>query len=83
MEPRVTSPAYEPQRGEIRRIARMAALARVVPIGNIGGGPGLRCLAVLLLLHGLGAPLFRLLIRIEPKLAALHRRLARRGQAAS
>lgn len=57
---------------ELPRVARLLLLSRIIPIGNLGGGGGVRCLAVLAVLHLLGRPLFSVLIRYEPQLHALH-----------
>ena len=76
----VTTASLEPRAGEIRRIIKMAAFAKIIPIGNIGGGPGFRCLINLFVVHSLGAPFFTVLIRIEPFLARLYQRLQRARQ---
>ena len=51
--------------------------ARVVPLGNYRGGAGLRCLLVLSVLHSVGQPIFRVLIRYERHLSRLYRLLER------
>lgn len=50
---------------------------RVIPMGNFSGGAGLRCLLVLSVLHAVGQPVFRILIRFERQLSALYRLLER------
>ncbi|MCK9175554.1 MAG: hypothetical protein M0O96_09795 [Desulforhopalus sp.] len=40
------------------RLIRMVIFAKVMPIGNIAGGPGMRCLAVLSVLYYCGWPLY-------------------------
>jgi len=72
MKELVTSTGYDTGRGEIRRLTRLAFLSRVLPLGNFAGGPGLRSLVVLRLLHGAGPLLFRLAIRCENQLHRLH-----------
>lgn len=72
---RVTEKQYDLGRGEIGRVARTSALNKFLPMGNLGGGPGIRCLVVLIILHRLGRPLFRLLIPHEDRLTAFYRRV--------
>ena len=43
---------------ELSRLLKIAMFGKIVPIGNLRGGPGVRCLAVLSLLHYLGYPLY-------------------------
>ena len=57
---------------ELPRVARLLIFNRIIPIGNLGGGGGLRCLAVLAVLHLLGRPLFTVLIRYERRLHSLY-----------
>lgn len=79
---KVTNHRLECGRGDILRTGRLALLDGWVPLGNMAGGPGWRCLAVLTVLHYLGKPLFFVLIRYESQLTALYRRLkqSRGGQ---
>ena len=74
---KVTNQRMEAGRGDILRQSRFALLDRFVPLGSFGGGPGLRCLAVMTVLHYFGRPLFVLLIRYENQLTTLYRRLKR------
>ena len=62
---------------ELLRTFKLAALGKIVPLGNWRGGPGLRCLMVLALLHYLGNPLYRLKARYGHQLGAI-RRIANR-----
>lgn len=57
---------------ECLRVARLLMLNRIIPIGNFGGGGGVRCLVVLAILHLLGRPIFRLLIHYEHRLHSLY-----------
>lgn len=68
----VTSRDFDTGRGEIRRLSRLWLFSRFVPLGNFAGGPGLRCLVVLRLLHGLGPWLVPLAIRGEKLLHRVH-----------
>jgi len=72
---KVTDQRLEAGRGDILRQARLALLDRFIPLGNFGGGPGWRCLAVMTVLHYVGRPLFVVLIRYESQLTGLYRRL--------
>ncbi|MBU1567609.1 MAG: hypothetical protein KJ630_18530 [Proteobacteria bacterium] len=58
---------------EISRLARVALWSKFVPMGNFHGGPGGRCLAVLILLHYLGYPMYLLLARYGHRLHLLRR----------
>lgn len=40
------------------RLIRFALFARFVPVGNLAGGPGVRCMLILFLLHTFGRPLY-------------------------
>ena len=57
---------------EICRITRTLALNRIIPVGNLAGGGGIRCLLVLVILHTFGRPVFELLMRQEQRAHALH-----------
>ena len=76
---RVTDKHYDIGRGELGRISRLFLLNKFVPLGNLGGGPGLRCLLMLFIVHRLGGFLFRLLIFQEERLTRLYIRLRRRA----
>ena len=58
---------------EISRIIRMLMFNRLIPVGNLGGGGGVRSLVVLAILHLLGQPIFWLLIKQEQRVHALHK----------
>lgn len=76
-EVRVTGKQFDLGRGEIGRITRISTLNKLLPMGNLGGGPGIRCLVVLTVLHRVGRPLFRLMIPHEDRLTALYKRIKR------
>lgn len=66
----------------VPRVFRHQVLARLIPMGNYRGGAGFRCLLVFTVLHYLGGPLFRVLIRFERELAGLYKlkeRLQKKG----
>ena len=58
---------------EISRVIRILMFNRLIPVGNLAGGGGVRSLLVLAVLHFLGRPIFRLLIKQERRVHALHR----------
>ena len=76
MKPIVDS-RYDLEDSSILRLARLALLGKWLPLGNFRGGPGARCLAVLLLLHFLGRPLYTIHLRYGHRLQPLLRRLRR------
>jgi hypothetical protein len=74
---RIVTARYDLQGQGILRLARLALLGKYLPIGNLQGGPGARCLGVLLFLHYLGYPVYLLLARYGHRLQALRRWLRR------
>ena len=50
----VLNSRFELTGNEMSRLVKISAFGKVVPIGNLRGGPGGRCLCVLLLLHYFG-----------------------------
>ena len=76
---RVTDSHLDLSRGELGRIVRLVILNKVLPLGNLGGGPGWRCVLVLAIVHRFGRPLFRLLVPHEERLTRLYRWI-RRGK---
>ena len=63
---------YDLAGSEIFRITRTLAFNRCIPVGNLAGGGGIRCLLVLIVLHVLGRPVFGVLMRQERRAHALH-----------
>ncbi len=59
------------------RVLRFNLLNKLVPTGNYRLGTGLKPGLVLLFLHWFGRPLFRILIRYEPQLHRLYRKIKR------
>lgn len=53
---KVVNKRFDLTGNEFSRLLGMSLFAKFMPIGNLGGGPGLRCLIVLTLLHYLGYP---------------------------
>ncbi len=58
---------------EISRTIRILMFNRLIPIGNLAGGAGIRSLLVLAILHAQGGAIFRLLIHQEQRVHALHK----------
>jgi len=50
----VLNSRYELTGNEMSRLIKISAIGKCVPIGNLRGGPGGRCLCVLTLLHYFG-----------------------------
>ena len=63
--------------GEYTRLLRLSIFGKLVPIGNWRGGPGLRCLITLAVLHYLGETLYRLKDRYGHRLGPIRRLAAR------
>ncbi len=55
------------------RVVKLSAIARFVPVGNLRGGPGIRCLAVLGILHYFGGILYCILAKYGHKIIFLKR----------
>lgn len=68
---RIVTSHYDLQGLGILRLARLALLGKYLPLGNLQGGPGARCLAVLLFLHYFGYPFYLLLARHGHRLQTL------------
>lgn len=51
----VLNKRYELTGNEMLRLIKISAFGKIVPIGNLRGGPGVRCLVVLSVLHYFGA----------------------------
>ncbi len=58
---------------EISRLLKISFFGKVVPIGNLRGGPGGRCLIVLSILHYCGYPMYWLQARYGHRLALIRR----------
>lgn len=69
---KIFTASYDISGNSVGRLARLCALAKYVPIGNLRGGPGLRWLLTMFLLHAFGKTLFSLIIRQEQRLHRLY-----------
>ena len=73
----VTGKNYDLGNGEIGRILALTLRAKIIPLGNLGGGARLKGLLVLLLSHSLGRIIFPRIIPFEEKLHRLYLLLKR------
>lgn len=64
---------------ELSRVMKTTSVARFFPLGNFGGGPGLKCMLVLMLVHYFGRPVFWLLTKHEDKLHRVYQKIRGRG----
>ena len=69
---------YDLGEGEIGRMLAMTLRAKIIPLGNLGGGGRLKGLLVLLLSHSLGRLIFPRIIPFEQKLHRLYLLLKRK-----
>lgn len=68
---------YDLGGNELFRLLKIGFFGKIVPIGNLRGGPGMRCLAVLFVLHYLGHLLYWFNARYGHRLGTI-KRLAER-----
>ena len=62
---------------EIQRVVRLLMLNRLIPLGNLAGSGGLRCLFTLAVLHTVGRLVFRVMIRYEQQIHSFYMILKR------
>lgn len=72
MKPVFTS-RFDLDGNELSRLLKVALFGKIVPVGNLRGGPGARCLVVLSLLHYLGYPLYLVNARYGHRLSRVKR----------
>lgn len=80
---RVLNTRYDLSGNDIARLFRLAAIGKILPLGNLRGGPGLRCLVVLSLLHYLGYPLYYINAKYGDRLSGVRtfiRRIRQRNR---
>ena len=70
---RVLNRRYDLTGNSIFRVFRYQLLAKFIPMGNYRGGPGLKCMLVLGVVHYFGKPLFGLLARYERQAQVLYK----------
>lgn len=76
--PFLKTPNHDLAGNRFARVFRLNMLDRIVPIGILYGGTGLKPALVLLFLHRFGRPCFTLLIRYESQVHRLYQLLRRR-----
>ncbi len=64
---------YDLTGNEISRLGKNILLSKFIPIGNLRGGPGLRCLVTLAILHYFGGVLYQVQARYGHRLQPLRR----------
>ena len=69
----VMTSRFDVQGNTISRVIKQDLIFRVLPIGSFGGGPNLKFLVGLWLLHYVGRPLLWLRVRFEGQIAAVAR----------
>jgi hypothetical protein len=65
---------------ELPRLIKLWLLGKIVPLGNLHSGPGLRCLAVLAVLHYFGRPIYYLNARYGQRLHIVKRIFRKQAQ---
>jgi len=63
---------YDLRGNEIGRLGKIIIFSKSVPVGNLRGGPGARCLATLTVLHYLGGMMYGIQARYGHKLQWIH-----------
>ena len=64
----VLNKRYDLTGSELSRLGKMTLFGKIVPVGNLRGGPGVRCLATLTVLHYFGGTLYWLQARYGHRL---------------
>ncbi len=77
MDDYITTKNYDIGKGEIGRIISTSLRAKIIPHGNLGGGPQPKGMVILLLSHRLGRFVFPLIIPFEHYLHRIYLRLKR------
>jgi hypothetical protein len=68
---------FDLQGNEIARLVKLYFFHKIIPVGNLRGGPGLRCLVILCVLHYLGRPLYFARARYGDKLSIARKIVSR------
>lgn len=72
---KVFTSRYDLAGADLIRLMKLAVIGKCIPIGNLRGGPGVRCLGILSLLHYFGYPLYYINARYGDRLQFLRRAL--------
>lgn len=70
---KITTTGFDLDGNRVDRVAATAFIGKYIPLGNLAGGPGIRCLMVLTLLHNLGYPLYYVVARYGERLRFVKR----------
>ncbi len=73
MEKYLTTKNYDICGHGILRTARIILFGKIIPIGNLFGGAGMRCLLVLCMQHSIGRYIYSFLVRNEERIPLLQR----------
>lgn len=74
---RLLSSNFDLTGSETLRVGRTFVMSKLIPLGNFGGGPNIRCLLVLMVLHYFSKPVFWLLVREEHFVYRILRKIKR------
>ncbi|MEN8191149.1 MAG: hypothetical protein ABFS19_14985 [Thermodesulfobacteriota bacterium] len=72
---KITDRYFQPTGLEVSRLTSMSSLNKFIPMGAWNGGPGLKCLVILMLNHKLGRLVMPFAMRHEMRLHRLINRL--------
>jgi len=64
---------YDLSGNELSRLGKNIFLSKFIPVGNLRGGPGLRCLVTLTILHYIGAVIYQVQARYGRRLQPIYR----------
>jgi hypothetical protein len=73
----VLNKRYDLTGNELSRVGKNILFSKFIPIGNLRGGPGLRCLFTLSILHYFGGVLYWVQARYGHRLQPLRRLAAK------
>lgn len=74
---KVLNSRYDLTGNEFSRLLKLMMIGKVIPIGNMRGGPGIRCLVVMCILHYFGKPMYSINAMYGHRLSLLKRFLRR------
>lgn len=68
---------YDLRGNEISRLGRTALYSKFIPVGNLRGGPGVRCFITLTVLHYFGGAIYWAQARYGHRLLPLRRLISK------
>ncbi len=77
---RIFTKTFDIEGNELSRVGRILLLSRIIPMGNFGSGPDVRCFITMIVLHYFSRPIFWLSVRREDdvrRLVAMVKKLNR------